>query len=118
MVASFDSRAVERFRRACPGVATGATPREIGRFVAATALRMMPRPPVAAAAMQLPERYRGIRVLTPRVVAAARARNVQVHAWTINEDDALRRVLALGVDGIVTDRPDRLLAILGRMPRG
>jgi glycerophosphoryl diester phosphodiesterase len=114
LVASFDSAAIVRFRRACPAIATGATPREVARFVAARALRVVPLPELPAAAMQLPERYRGVPVLTPRVLAAAHARNVPVHAWVFNDDEDLRRLLAMGVDGIVTDRPDRLLAILGR----
>jgi glycerophosphoryl diester phosphodiesterase len=114
MVSSFDGGAVERFRRACPGIATGATPREVARFVAARALRVVPLPAVPAAAMQLPERYRGVPVLTPDVLAAAHARGLAVHAWVFDDDDDLRRLVAMGVDGIVTDRPDRLLAILGR----
>jgi glycerophosphoryl diester phosphodiesterase len=114
MVASFESRATLRFRRACPDVATGATPSEVGRFVAARALRIVPLPRLTAAALQIPERYRGIPVLTPSVIAAAHAQNLQVHAWVSDDEHDLRRLLALGVDGIVTDRPDRLLAILGR----
>ncbi|HYO64044.1 MAG TPA: glycerophosphodiester phosphodiesterase family protein, partial [Pyrinomonadaceae bacterium] len=53
-------------------------------------------------------------VLTRGFVEAAHARNLQVHAWTINEPEAMERLLALGVDGIMTDYPDRLLKLLGR----
>jgi glycerophosphoryl diester phosphodiesterase len=115
-VASFDSGGLERFRDLCPGVATGATPREVARFVAASALRIVPVPRLAAAVLQLPERWRGVPVLTPRVLATAHAHGLPVHAWVIDDAADMRRLLALGVDGIVTDRPDVLLAVLGRAP--
>jgi glycerophosphoryl diester phosphodiesterase len=37
---------------------------------------------------------------------------VQIHVWTIDEEDEMRALLALGVDGIVTDYPARLAALL------
>lgn len=46
------------------------------------------------------------RGLTPDVVAAARAERVRVAAWTVNEEADIRRVIALGVDVVITDRPD------------
>jgi len=39
---------------------------------------------------------------------------MQVHVWTVNETEDMKRLIALGVDGIVTDYPDRLLTVLGR----
>jgi glycerophosphoryl diester phosphodiesterase len=68
----------------------------------------------AAQAVQVPEYRSGLRVLAPGLVATAHSRNLQVHAWTINEVEDIRRMLALGVDGIITDYPDRLMELLGR----
>jgi glycerophosphoryl diester phosphodiesterase len=39
---------------------------------------------------------------------------MKVDAWTINEQEDMRRIIDMGVDGIITDYPDRLLAELGR----
>lgn len=64
--------------------------------------------------LQAPESNSGIAVLAARLIVAARNRNVRVQPWTINSEADLRRVLALGVDGVNTDFPDRLLSILGR----
>jgi glycerophosphoryl diester phosphodiesterase len=50
-------------------------------------------------------------LLTPQFIAAAHSRGVQVQPWTINDEADLRRIMALGVDGINTDFPDRLLKI-------
>lgn len=40
------------------------------------------------------------------VVSAARTRGLRLGAWTVNDEPALRRLAALGVDLITTDRPD------------
>ena len=39
-----------------------------------------------------------------------------IFAWTINAPDTMRRLIDLGVDGLITDYPDRLLKILQRLP--
>ena len=36
----------------------------------------------------------------------------KVHVWTVNESDEMRSVLDLGVDGIVTDYPERMAILL------
>ncbi|MBP6803843.1 MAG: glycerophosphodiester phosphodiesterase, partial [Chloroflexi bacterium] len=40
--------------------------------------------------------------------------NLEIHAWTINETADMERLLATGIDGIITDRPDRMLELIGR----
>jgi glycerophosphoryl diester phosphodiesterase len=39
-----------------------------------------------------------------------------VHVWTIDEPEQMRALLALGVDGIVSDFPARLAAVIGKRP--
>ena len=51
-------------------------------------------------------------LVTDRFVAAAHARDLQVHVWTVNDADEMRRLLDMGVDGIMTDRTDVLKAVL------
>jgi hypothetical protein len=61
------------------------------------------------------QEYHGnLHEVTPRFVNAAHQRNMEVHVWTVNDVDDMQRMLDLGMDGIITDYPDRLLALLGR----
>jgi len=48
--------------------------------------------------------------LTPEVVATIRAGGVDVHAHSVNDDDALRTASSLAVPWICTDAPERALA--------
>ena len=66
-------------------------------------------------AFQMPERFGGRQVLTPRLLREVHARNLAVHVWTVDEKADMRRLLEWGVDGIVTDRPDRLARVLHEM---
>lgn len=58
------------------------------------------------------------RSLTRPLVAAARAAGLFVLPWTVNEAADMAALIDWGVDGIITDRPDRLRAVLAdkRMP--
>ena len=65
-----------------------------------------------ADALQVPDTWEGRQVLSPRFIDEAHRRNIPVHVWTIDEEPDLRRLLSWGVDGIQTDRPDRLARVL------
>jgi glycerophosphoryl diester phosphodiesterase len=52
--------------------------------------------------------------VNPEVVAQARRIDLAVYAWTADAESDIQRLLDLGVDGIVTDYPERALALLGR----
>lgn len=70
--------------------------------------------------LQLPEYYLGVRIVTPRVIRAAHAVNIPVHVWTVDDPADMERLLDWGVDGIQSDRPDLLAALLverGLRPR-
>ena len=64
-------------------------------------------------AVQIPERHGRIRVLTPRLVDGVHGTDTEVHVWTVNDPADMRRLMDLGVDGIVTDRADVALDVRG-----
>lgn len=113
IVASGLHRVVERFRRISRGrIPTAASRREIEWFLlfARLHLESLLRPEYAA--LQVPAEYRGITIVTPRFLAAARNRGVRVDVWTINDPSEMRRLLDLGADVIMTKRPEVLAEIL------
>lgn len=63
-------------------------------------------------AVQVPERQRGVRIVTPRFIEMAHRSGVEVHVWTVNEPHDMTRLIDLGVDGLVTDRADVALRLL------
>jgi glycerophosphoryl diester phosphodiesterase len=62
-------------------------------------------------AFQVPEAVGRTRVVSPRFVRAAHAAGLVVQVWTVNEEADMRRLLAWGVDGLITDRPDVALRV-------
>ena len=117
MVASFSSKVLKAFRQACPEVTTSAGTGEVALFFMMNMAFLGGIYRSAFQALQVPEYRHGLRVLTKRFVKAAHGLDLDVHAWTINEVTDMKRLLALGVDGIVTDYPDRLISLL-RQPGG
>jgi len=117
LVASFDHEPMVAFRDACPDIATSATLR------AGLVFFQLDRMPLGslyrspAVAFQVPEYFGKIHVVRPSFLETARAFNVRVQVWTVNEDEDLTRMLSMGVDGILTDYPDRLLRLMGRLAR-
>ncbi len=113
-VGSFSLDRLNRFRRATSGrVATSAGPAEVVAFLASPTgriARSLTRGRVAA--LQVPQRHRGLPLVTPSLVRRAHAAGVHVHVWTIDDPVQMHHVLDLGVDGIFTDRTDLLKDVL------
>lgn len=114
LVASFDAGVLADFRRACPEVATSASGSEVRVLYILSQARLGSFYLPPAQVLQVPEYSGSTYVLNARLVKAAQAKNVQVHAWTINEVTDMRRLVQAGLDGLITDYPDRLLALLNR----
>jgi glycerophosphoryl diester phosphodiesterase len=53
-------------------------------------------------------------LVTPRLLQESRARDLQVVCWTVNHPGHMRLLVEAGVDGIISDYPDRLLEVSGR----
>ncbi len=112
VVGSFNQTILDEFRRVCPEVATSAGPSEASRFLAYYKTGLSESYSPLMQALQIPEYLGSVRVVTKEFVEAARGRNLKVHVWTVNETADMQRLLENGVDGIMTDYPDRLLNII------
>jgi len=62
----------------------------------------------------LPHRLGDLVVVDEPLVRHFHALGMPLHVWTVDEEGDMRALLALGVDGLVTDRPDLLARVLGR----
>ncbi|HLI14459.1 MAG TPA: glycerophosphodiester phosphodiesterase [Acidimicrobiales bacterium] len=116
IVASFHGAALEAFAREAPGVALAAPPGAVRAFKAAVEAGRSPAPAVARyAALQVPTRFAGVEVVDGAFVEAAHRCGVAVHVWTVDDEAEMRRLVGLGVDGIMSDVPSRLVAVLGEL---
>jgi len=109
LLTSFSERRRARAVRALPGVATSASAPRLAVAILAcragvTAVARIVLRDIDA--VQMPERVLGVTTTTPAMVRRLHSAVREVHVWTINDPAAMRRLVAAGVDGIVTDRPD------------
>ncbi len=110
LIGSFVGHRVAKFRRITRGsIAVAAGPGNVVAMLAASRLGRTARGPVAA--YQIPFDNSAL-PLDAKLVAAIHRGGAQVHAWTVNEAADMHRLLDLGVDGIVSDRPDTLNDVL------
>jgi glycerophosphoryl diester phosphodiesterase len=114
LVVSDNRGTISRFRKVSQGkVATASSTIELVTYWILQLLRLgaIYDPPFQA--LQPPEKYKGVvPVVTRRFVRKAHDRGLRVDVWTIDDEPAMRRLLSLGVDGIMTDRPDVLAGVL------
>jgi len=112
MIASFTAGALDEFRTLCPEVATSAGASEAILFYWLQWLHLVSIYSPDAQALQVPENYGDNHFLNQRFLEAAHSRNMRVHVWTVDDVNSMKQLLQLGVDGIMTDYPQRLLEIL------
>jgi glycerophosphoryl diester phosphodiesterase len=118
-VASFSGPRVAAVRQALgPELCTAQSPRQVAqlraaslvRFTGALASRAVP-------CVQVPDRVGRLRVVTPELIALAHRHGLRVHVWTIDDAAEMRRLLDLGVDGIMTDQLLTLRQVLDERGR-
>lgn len=95
-------------RRLAPAV--GASTGDAARFVQAAASGGAP--PAEPMALQIPAEFAGRPLVTRALVEFAHAHDVQVHVWTVNDPMEMHHLLDLGVDGLMSDYPARVHAVL------
>ena len=102
-VASFHSAVTQYFRKIAPNIPTAATQGEVARLYFSRAGNQLPR---NYRAIQIPVSWKLIPLGTRRFIERTKSDGTEVCFWTINKPRRMRQLLALGADGIVTDRVD------------
>jgi glycerophosphoryl diester phosphodiesterase len=105
VIASEHHDALEAFRGG--GFRLAASGREIFRFWRASVTGKAPAP-VDYHVLSVPRRHRLLPVVTRPFLANARRMGIPVHVWTINDPRMARRLCRKGVNGIITNWPERI----------
>jgi glycerophosphoryl diester phosphodiesterase len=114
MLAAEDHAILERIRRRAPLVATSMSYVEAQEFFERCFSGSLEGYAPAARALQIPARFGDVELVTPQTLAAAHAHGLEMHVWTVNDEAEMERLLRLGVDGVMSDFPARLVAVARR----
>jgi glycerophosphoryl diester phosphodiesterase len=112
IVGSFETSLLNIIRRRLPGVLTNFGNTEVRNLFLLHKVGLHRLGPTPGDVMMIPRRYRDHELATVRFRKATRDLGLEMHIWTVNEPSEMHRMIDLGVDGILTDYPDRLLAIV------
>jgi glycerophosphoryl diester phosphodiesterase len=104
-VAGYGARSAAAVQAAIPEIARSATHPEV-RLAVYRGLAGWPVRDPDYGCYQVPERNGLIRIVSPRFIRDAHEAGLKVQPWTIDEEADMRRLLAWGVDGLITNRPD------------
>jgi glycerophosphoryl diester phosphodiesterase len=105
IVGAFSHAVLDEIRRRAPDVPTSASGDELRSAVRRTRVFLRPRSG-AYRLLQAPYRYRGRTVFGRRFAAGARRAGLPVHAWIVDEEADMRKLVSWGVTGLISDRPD------------
>jgi glycerophosphoryl diester phosphodiesterase len=115
LLAAEDDRIMHRIRRCAPDVPTSAAYGEARDFFERCFTDRLGDYAPVARALQIPPRASDVELVGAETVAAAHRCGLEMHVWTINDEHEMIRLLELGVDGVMSDFPGRLAAIVRRL---
>jgi len=119
LVASEHQEPLDEVRKLAPDLPTNFSYLESGQFMQAMVAgghETNYAPP--GAALQIPREYNSWPLVTPESVAFAHRIGIEIHVWTVNEESEMTELLDMGVDGIISDYPQRVLDLLSnRAPK-
>lgn len=96
---------MQHIRRHAGEIVTGFATGEVADFVGRVRAGNFDDYRPAGSALQIPPRFGDVELITAESVEVAHRCGLEVHAWTINERSDMEALLALGVDGIMSDLP-------------
>jgi glycerophosphoryl diester phosphodiesterase len=111
IVASFIDSATSKFKRIAPEFSISAGTSATSEFYFADESDKVLEN-LEYVALQVPYFFNETQLVTEAFVNKAHNHNIAVHVWTINSETQMEELVALGVDGIITDRPTLLTSVL------
>ncbi|MBN2040831.1 MAG: glycerophosphodiester phosphodiesterase [Spirochaetes bacterium] len=102
-------------RKLCPGISTSFSVKEILiLLILHFSGFLFLKTNFKGNAVQVPERWKIFRIVTPKFIERLHKKNLKIHVWTVNDKDDIRRLIDLKVDGIMSDNPALLMEVLGK----
>lgn len=111
LVGGFSHAVLARMRALAPDVPTSASPPEVRSAVRRAWFRLSPGPRRAYELIQIPFRFRGRRLFGSAFVRVARRAGIPVQVWIVDDEREMQQLVAWGVTGLISDRPDVAVAV-------
>lgn len=122
LVFSLEQAPLDRWRERSGDGTTGFGPEDVADFLRRLGDDDWDGYGPPGVAFAVPVRWRGVQIVSPPFVEAAHRFDREIYVWTVNEADAMERLLDIGVDGLISDFPARLVDVVGarraEAPRG
>ena len=109
-IASFSSKRLQQVHKLYPEICLSMGPFEVMKLLLASF--GLYRRKVPGNCLQIPIYQYGIKLVTKRFINYIHSIGLKIHVWTINDEDTMQKLIDLGVDGIITDRPKTLKDLL------
>jgi len=111
-IASFSSNRLQKVRKKFPDTCLSMGPKEILKLLLASF--GLYNKTIYGDCLQVPIYHYGMKLVTRRFVKYVQSIGLKIHVWTINDENTMRKLIDLGVDGIITDRPKLLKEVLSK----
>lgn len=112
VITSFHNSVMKAIRLKAPDIATAASQAEVKEMYILALLGLGRLHQPVGSSYQIPLIHKGTTVATPGFMRAAHSVGQEVYVWTIDDEAQMKNLLEMGVDGIITSRPDILAGIL------
>lgn len=116
MIGSFDHAINERFAEVSWGkIPIGAGEQAVRSFVEKHVPYLNGLAKAPFDSLQLPVEQEGHNLASKNIIRSAKKRNISLYYWTINEEEEMKELMLKGVDGIITDYPDRAQKVIAEL---
>lgn len=112
LVFSLEQSPLTRYRDLEPEQPTGFGPEDVSEFLRRLGSDAWVDYRPQAVAFAVPPTWHGTQIVSRPFVDAAHGFGCEVYVWTVNEPREMEALLELGVDGLITDFPERLANVL------
>lgn len=118
LVFSLRQEALDRYRATRPDALTGFGADDVAEFLRRLGSDDWGGYEPPGEAFAVPVQWRGVQVVSEPFVEAAHRFGLEVYVWTVNDRREMNDLLDLGVDGLITDYPERLGRVLAERAAG